>query len=81
MPIAFSGVPCWVCTCTVPVRFAMVCGKLTLLTKYLAVAIAFRYAGVLTITYGTPSGSVAARAAFSTTHTPRTCGASSRAFS
>ncbi len=81
MPIAFSGVPCWVWTCTVPGRFTMVRGKLTLFTKYLAVAIVLRYAGVLTITYGTPSGSVAAWARFSTTQTPWIPGASSFAFS
>ncbi len=33
------------------------------------------------MTYGTPAGSVAAWAAVSTTQTPRTSGASSRAFS
>ena len=42
----FSGVPWWVCTCTLPSRLTTWLGKLTLLTRYVARAIASKYSGV-----------------------------------
>lgn len=75
-PIFFSGVPCWVCTWTLPGRLTTPSAKLALLTRYFARASSRQARRLPSTAWSTPAGTVCAWSA-STRNTDRTCGASS----
>lgn len=77
-PIVFSGVPCWVCRCTLPGRLTTPSAKLALFTRYVARASTSQYRWLPTTAWSTPSGRVCAWSG-STRNTDLRCGASSRA--
>ncbi len=74
-----SGVPWWVWMWTLPGRLGTAQGQLTLLTRNAARSTARRYCALPRSTCSVSGGSAAASSSPRTTHTPRRCGAISRA--